>query len=1619
MKTKLVLLSLLTSLSMGLFACTNSGKKSDSVIDDQPDGYVDVLPENNDGNIFQAFNWKFSDIKDNLSAIRNSGFKVVQTSPVQQPKNGGPNWYSFYQPVSFAIATDSPLGTKQELKDLCDEAEKYGIAIICDIVFNHMANIADGELEADGTPIVSPEVKRFEPDIYAARNDANDPTFHHNKSAQGSGAITQYYAFGDLPDLNTGNTLVQSRCLALLKECIDVGVDGFRFDAAKHIETPDDPQYASNFWPNVLGEAKTYYKNNTNKDLIAYGEVLNDVDGGRSIDYYTKYMKVSDNSYIAKIASASVSGKADLALEATYGKNTNPSNILTWVESHDTYVEAKSHISNRKASRQYAIISSRKDSVAMFLARPSETFEVGVCADYFFENEEVGVANRFHNRFIGYEEALSAKDSVFITERYNDQNGGALLVNLKGKGETELSLSHLKDGTYYNQLNAEKAVVSGGKVNVTFDETGIIVLTKSKHELMPTITISERNVSFADSLSIQVSVLNQTEAYYTINGGEHVFLNGQQNIVLGKEVDDENMVHLDIFVSNSEFSIERHLHYRKVTIIEGYLNIVNLKPSYLTDYKLYYWAWGGGSNGIWLSDYTVQNGIVLIDFSNKSYTGFLLAIFEADYTITDINTWDKNLVKQTGNIDTKAKFYDATNFQIIKERLMNKKFYVLLCAAMMSLSILGCKSKGNNGSSSIIDEEYGEDEVGEELVLPTNVTRYTLDETDYDSLQEAPTDLIRIFYHRNDNTNDFENYRSWRIWAWDMGGGNGWWYEFTKYNAYGVICEIPVSAVAANGTSISKLGFVITTCSSTTATWSGTYSKDPDCDLSANIKPTNPGGIQRVYAKTNTESVFYSQESAFMSSLDYARYLDMSTIRAIFVTTHEDFKIYRPRFEITKNGNKVTNFTLGDFSISKSGGGYQAAANLTFTEPFAYTDTVVVKYTIAASYICTSDVLMTAIYDSEEFVNANNYNGDDLGVTFDSETNPTKTFFKVWAPTSASMKLNIYASGDYRVDAEPEHTYDMTLGQKGVWEYAANEDLDGKYYTYTVTNSAGTNEVVDPYARSAGLNGKRGMVLNFTRLNETITGWNSDQRYNFGEPTDASIYEIHVRDMTINPNSGVEEQYRGKYLGLAQSGTRYRGADGEVTTGLDHLAELGITHVQIQPTYDYSSVNEENVPAQMSETNYNWGYDPQNYNCLEGSYSTNPSDGTSRVREFKQMIMALHQKGINAIMDVVYNHTSSFSDSNFEKLVPYYYHRTKASGTAYNGSGCGNEMASERYMVNKFVRESCKFYTQEYHLSGFRFDLMGLMDNQVMIDVYKDCAAIDSKTLIFGEPWTGGSTKLKTSTNADALTNQQTIQGSLAQPYFVGDGAYVGAFSDGFRNGARGDNGPGKGFVQGIKANASSLVPGFLGLFNNNQTTVEPQQVINYVSCHDNYTLYDQLVQTVSAANLEKAYKQAEALVFTAQGIPFMQEGEDFMRTKAYEEDGQTKYCHNSYNVGDLINNMDYALKLENKDMFDYFKLLINKRVANRALRLSSRAEINSHVTVSSSMANNGVVRMDVNNVDGDYIVLHSQSAAGIDLIGEYRVIFSSTNNFYDGDELSGSVTLAAYDSLILKKVGA
>jgi len=657
MKKKSIVISLIL-LILGLSSC------GASPVEETPDGYIDVMPTNSEsGVILQAFNWTFIQIKNNLPAIANAGFKMIQTSPVQQPKDSGTTWWSFYQPLSFSIATSSPLGSKADLETLCTEAESYGINIICDIVFNHMANVNDATLENDGTPTVSPSVNSYEPYIYEHRNDSGSTaTFHHNPNATGSGAVTQVYSYGNLPDLNTANAYVQERCLSLLEECIDVGVDGFRFDAAKHIETPNDPEYASDFWPNVLGVAKTYYTNKTGNNLFAYGEILNDPDGGRTIDLYTPYMKVTDNTYISGVFAGSGSNDAERVLSSTYGKNTEAINLVTWVESHDTYIDSTQHSGENRTAQRYAVLASRKDTSTLFLARPSDSLTVGEIGSYQFKDEIIAVTNRFHNRFIGAEEEPSAHDSVYVNERYTETSAGAMVINFAGAGTETVTFSHLGTGVYYNQLTGEDVTVRDNRAKITFDESGIVVLTMSKNIARPTIDVSQTGASFFDSITIDITVSNVTNAYYTINEGTPVAFTDQVSLTLGDVTDENNQINLYIYAENSQFNVHQSLTYTKVTIIDGYFNIVNLNPTYYTDYELYFWAWSGSNSGHWLSDYTVQDGIVLLDFSSTSYTSFLFATFEKNHVISNLDAWDSSKIKQSNDILISDIFYNASNF---------------------------------------------------------------------------------------------------------------------------------------------------------------------------------------------------------------------------------------------------------------------------------------------------------------------------------------------------------------------------------------------------------------------------------------------------------------------------------------------------------------------------------------------------------------------------------------------------------------------------------------------------------------------------------------------------------------------------------------------------------------------------------------------------------------------------------------------------------------------------------------------------------------------------------------------------------------------------------------------
>ena len=659
---KKILLGLSFGLLIGAVSC------GEPVYDDFEDSYVEKLPaKSSDGTTFHAFCWTFNQIKENLPYLADSGFKNVLTMPVQQPKNGGSSWWSYYQPLSFSIADNSAIGTKEELKSLCEEAEKYDISILVDVVANHLANINDDELEADGTPKVAPSVESYEPVLYRNRNEnvdgVNGITFHHNPRATGSGAETQVYPYGNLPDLNTENPYVQGRVLSLLKECIDVGVDGFRFDAAKHIETEKDPDYSSNFWNNTLEVAKTYYHEKTNKDLYAYGEILN-APIGRSFDVYTDHMKITEDGYVGTFKTAITKKDPQKIVDSDVSKSS-ADNLITWVESHDTYVTATSHYSDVAVAKFWGIISSRKDLGALYLGRPDENITVGKVGSYAFETEYVACANRFHNRFIGASEYRSVGgEMIYVTERVSDTDQGAYVLNLDkvdSSTKYEVSLPHLDDGNYYDMLTGNRVVVTKHKAKMNFDSSGIAYLTRTNQKPRPRFSITERNALFAKDMDVTVKISNYDEAYYTFNNEETKYeLKDETKISIGNHINSENEVKLNIHVKNGDFVFERTFTYTKVSLIEGYVNVFNINPTYLEDYELYMWSWEPGT---WSKNYQYRDGILLVDATGM--TGFLFALFEKGYVVTTPNEWDSNVIKQSSDVSGKALeqgFYDASAF---------------------------------------------------------------------------------------------------------------------------------------------------------------------------------------------------------------------------------------------------------------------------------------------------------------------------------------------------------------------------------------------------------------------------------------------------------------------------------------------------------------------------------------------------------------------------------------------------------------------------------------------------------------------------------------------------------------------------------------------------------------------------------------------------------------------------------------------------------------------------------------------------------------------------------------------------------------------------------------------
>ena len=719
------------------------------------------------------------------------------------------------------------------------------------------------------------------------------------------------------------------------------------------------------------------------------------------------------------------------------------------------------------------------------------------------------------------------------------------------------------------------------------------------------------------------------------------------------------------------------------------------------------------------------------------------------------------------------------------------------------------------------------------------------------------------------------------MWIWHE-GKDGKGYVFTPWVHGGkVVLNVPQD--------VTTIGYIVRRdCSDPGGSSWGSATKDYPDDRFITISQRETV----VYLKSGDPQIYTSNDGGntleSLTELKSAVLADFSTISYTLtpktnIASLDQVKIYADGQPVAVSGVS----TLGKEATT---------GNITLAEKIDLTKT----YSVEIQGVGAKTAFPMGIFDCDEFVENYTYSGDDLGAVIQG----TATTFKVWAPTASKVVLNLYTAGN---DCDAFETVEMTRGDQGVWQHTQENCGHGTYYTYTVTTSVGTQEATDPYARAAGVNGNRSMVVDLSTTDPE--NWDESFKTGITSYSQAVIWEVHVRDFS---NTIADSQHKGKYLAFTERGLKNENG---IPVGVDYLVDLGVTHVHLLPVYDYATVDE----TKLDTPQFNWGYDPKNYNVPEGSYSTDPYHGEVRIKEYKQMVQGLHDAGLGVIMDVVYNHTYD-GNSAFNRIVPYYYYRYTPTGANTSASGCGNDTASERYMFRKFMVDSVRYWASEYDLDGFRFDLMGLHDLQTMQEIEKAVHEVNPEALIYGEGWTMGAT-------VDG--SDQANQGNISKITPHGIGA-VAVFNDVIRDGLKGSTFDtlSTGFISGsYAANKLKIQFGINGGTGIAATwNVKNQMSVNYMSAHDNHSLWDKLaisnpndsVETRMAMN-----KLGAGIIMVSKGIPFMQAGEEMMRSKDGDE--------NSYKSSDAVNNIRWNTLAEGSDayaMMLYYKGLIEMRKA-------------------------------------------------------------------------------------------
>ena len=955
---------------------------------------------------------------------------------------------------------------------------------------------------------------------------------------------------------------------------------------------------------------------------------------------------------------------------------------------------------------------------------------------------------------------------------------------------------------------------------------------------------------------------------------------------------------------------------------------------------------------------------------------------------------------------------------------MTKRIISLVLVFVMLFAI--CMT---TASCAQLEEFIGEENLGEDYMNKYYPDRNTADggntpdtpdEPD-DGNDEKPEEIIKgehvpgvereeghnliTFYWNKGIIKDISDCDLW-WWYGDESGATCW--EECSYGAR-VTLSVPDD--------ITEVGFIVRTNCTQPGDGSSWGNADKDCgadDLFATIE----GPDTFIYLKSGDAKQYQSFDGGktlkVIQKFNFAGMLDLHTIE---YNVTPSVRINRlSQVKLMDGDREVEIKEIDNINLSKASGKITVEEELDITK----------KYTLYIEGFGEQTIVPTDIFDTKWFADNYHYSGTDLGATINGDGTTT---FKVWAPTASQVVLNLYKDGQggtEPVSSPEDRSIDMIRGEKGVWSYTSKSEENighGTFYTYSVTTSVGTQEAVDPYAKTAGVNGDRGMVVDLSLTNPD--GWDaSDATFEENYKTkidnysDAVIWEIHIRDFsnTINFGEDLNDRYQGKYIAFTKEGLVNENG---IPVGIDYLKQLGVNYVHLLPSYDYETVDEANP-----DSGFNWGYDPKNYNVPEGSYATNPYDGVTRIKEYKQMVMALHDAGIGVIMDVVYNHTFN-KNASLNRIVPHYYYRYKDNGAHSSCSGCGNDTASERYMYGKFMVESVSYWQQEYNLDGFRFDLMGLHDIVTMQRIEAAVHTHDPRAIIYGEGWqmmqnSYGDVTSAWQANISQITKTNGAIGTIA------------VFNDVIRIGLKGeDNDASRGFMTGntgmssngqnttrkhvlFGVNGGSTMDGWWG-------TVKDNMVVNYMSAHDGTTIWDKIAINHGStdATLDTRLKMnrlGATIIMTSKGIAFMQAGEEMLRSKPNEKD-PNGYDRNSYKSSDEVNNLRWDLLSEESaqyGMMQYYAGLI-------AIRKTYGVFSGQNCTFVTSEFDKGYIITITTDDGGSAVVLVNPD--------KYAKNFNlpegiSYNLICDGktagttkigtDSYSGSIKVSGYSAFIL-----